>query len=134
MNTFREYCEQRDQQLEEGLGRWAGGVADKVVGGAGKLAGRMSNAAVSGLGTGLMQGAKRGWNTMMQGQGANQNHKWGMQAQKAAMSGDPQQFLATAKTIYKQMSQAQGQAQAPPQAPPQAGSTMGQAGMGQQVA
>jgi len=35
MNTFKKYCEQRDLEIEEGLGQWAGGMADKAIGTAG---------------------------------------------------------------------------------------------------
>lgn len=107
MKSFKEYCEQRDQELEEGLGQWAGGMADKAVGMGAKALGRMGNAAVSGLGHGVMQGAQRGWGALTQGQGSNQTHNWGLMAQKAAASGDPQQFKAAANVVYKQMKQAQ---------------------------
>lgn len=104
--TFQDYCEQRDQELEEGLGRWAGGIADTTAGAIGKGLGRLGNAAVSGIGHGMMQGAQRGWGALTQGQGSNQNHNWGMMAQKAAATGDPDQFASAAKVIYQQMKQA----------------------------
>lgn len=105
MKTFKEYCKQRDQQLEEGLGSWMGGIADKATAMGAKGIGRMGNAAISGLGHGIMQGAQRGWNALTQGQGSNQAHQLGLMAQKAAMSGDPDQFKVAANTIYKQMKQ-----------------------------
>lgn len=106
MNTFQKYCEQRDQKLKEGLGSWAGGMADTAAGAIGKGLGKVGNAAMTGIGHGIMQGAKRGWGTYTQGQGSNQTHNWGMMAQKAAMSGDPDQFASAARFIYKQMKQA----------------------------
>ncbi|MDF2422377.1 MAG: hypothetical protein OPY06_05150, partial [Nitrosopumilus sp.] len=99
----QKYCEQRDQKLKEGLGSWAGGMADTAAGAIGKGLGKVGNAAMTGIGHGIMQGAKRGWGTYTQGQGSNQTHNWGMMAQKAAMSGDPDQFASAAKLIYKQM-------------------------------
>lgn len=113
---FQKYVEQQDAKLEEGLGSWVGQKMGQGVDLAAKGLGRAAHAAGSAVGTGTMAGMKRGASVMMHGNGKNQIHQMANQAQKAVMSGDPDQFKQIATQILKQMRQAQPQAQ-PPQQP-----------------
>jgi hypothetical protein len=110
--NFNEFLEDKHPEyLDEGIGSWVGNKlgqgADAVTGGVS----RMANAAVSGMGAGAMAGMKRAGNVMMQGQDSNASQQMGLMAQKAAMSGDPENWKQVAKQIYKQMTQGQQQQQ-----------------------
>lgn len=120
MKTFQQFLEEK--RIEEGLGTWMGQGVDAAARGLGRL----GHAAASGLGAGTMAGMKRAGNVLMQGNAGNQAQKWGLDAQKAAMTGDPKQFVQVGKMILQQMQQAQ---QAQPQQMQQQG--MQQQGMQQ---
>lgn len=126
VRTFQEFLESKNEpQFDEGLGSWVGQKLGQGADLAAKGIGRLGNAAVSGLGAGMMQGAKRFGNVLMQGNAANQAEQWGLQAQKAAKSGDPQQFKAMAQSVYKQMKAAQGGGQPRANVPPTTGGGQG---------
>jgi hypothetical protein len=110
--NFNEFLEDKHPEyLDEGIGSWVGNKLGQGVDAVGRGVGRMANAAVSGAGAGAMAGMKRAGNVMMQGQDSNASQQMGLMAQKAAMSGDPENWKQVSAQIYKQMSQERRPAQ-----------------------
>ena len=85
--------------IDEGLFKTLGGWADKGA----ALGARGANAAVSGLGQGVMQGVKRGFEVAKQGNAANQIANMRAKMEKAINSGDPKQFATVAKEIHAEL-------------------------------
>lgn len=89
--SFNDFLEDKHPEyLDEGIGSWVGNKLGQGIDAVGRGIGRVENAAGSGL-------------------DSNAAQQMGLMAQKAAMSGDSEQFKQAAKQIYKQMRQAQRQ-------------------------
>tara|TARA_Y100000034_G_scaffold43496_3_gene53121 strand:- start:39020 stop:39571 length:552 start_codon:yes stop_codon:yes gene_type:complete len=87
--NFNDFLEKKHPEyLDEGVGSWLGTQADKLGGAMAKGAGRVANAAVSGLGAGAMAGARRAGNVLMHGQGKNELQQMANAMHTAIASGD----------------------------------------------
>jgi hypothetical protein len=98
VETIHDLFNELDK-MDEGLGKWLGGVADAGARGIGRVA----NAAASGLGQGVMQGVKRGFEVAKHGNAKNQIVAMRSKMEKAINSGDPKQFATVAKEIHAEL-------------------------------
>lgn len=102
MKSFYEFSEmmnENSQAIDEGLFKSLGGLADKGAG----MAFRGANAGISGLGQGVMQGVKRGFEVAKHGNSKNQIAGMRSKMEKAINSGDPKQFAMVAKEIHAEL-------------------------------
>lgn len=123
--SFNDYLEKKHPEyFEEGFGTWVGQKVDQGA----KGLGRLGNAAISGLGRGVISGVKRAGETLKHGGnpftqsgreinrqladrsnvqqsvGGNEiQQKMISATQKAILLNDPEKFLRTAYGVYKKM-------------------------------